>query len=68
LHGLGFGSEWAAGAVLMGEVIRERYRGRGVDLVQDWVGHRVGRFGAGFTEGFDTVDLKAATEVLDELA
>jgi hypothetical protein len=54
--------------VLMSEVIRERYRGRGVDLVQDRVGHRVGRFGAGFTEGFDTVDLKAAREVLDELA
>jgi hypothetical protein len=28
----------------------------------------LGRFGAGFTEGFDTVDLKAAREVLDELA
>jgi MFS family permease len=34
LHGLGFGGEWAAGAVLMGEVIRDRYRGRGVGLVQ----------------------------------
>ncbi len=30
LHGLGFGGEWAAGAVLMGEVIRDSYRGRGV--------------------------------------
>src|SRR5437660_3938857 len=37
LHGLGFGGEWAAGAVLMGEVIRDKYRGRGVGLVQtDW--------------------------------
>ncbi|MGB9649942.1 MAG: hypothetical protein WCB44_33245 [Stellaceae bacterium] len=28
LDGLGFGGEWAAGAVLMGEVIRDKYRGR----------------------------------------
>jgi MFS family permease len=34
LHGLGFGGEWATGAVLMGEVIRDKYRGRGVGLVQ----------------------------------
>ncbi|HTW69939.1 MAG TPA: MFS transporter [Acetobacteraceae bacterium] len=34
LHGLGFGGEWAAGAVLMGEAIRDKYRGRGVGLVQ----------------------------------
>ena len=34
LHGLGFGGEWAIGAVLMGEVIRDKYRGRGVGLVQ----------------------------------
>jgi MFS family permease len=34
LHGLGFGGEWATGAVLMGEVIRDRYRGRGVGFVQ----------------------------------
>ncbi|MBO0712116.1 MAG: MFS transporter [Acetobacteraceae bacterium] len=34
LQGLGFGGEWAAGAVLMGEVINDRYRGRAVGLVQ----------------------------------
>jgi MFS family permease len=34
LQGLGFGGEWAAGAVLMGEVIRDRYRGRAVGIVQ----------------------------------
>jgi MFS family permease len=34
LQGLGFGGEWAAGAVLMGEVIRDRYRGRAVGFVQ----------------------------------
>ncbi|HEY2031392.1 MAG TPA: MFS transporter [Myxococcales bacterium] len=32
--GLGFGGEWAAGAVLMGEVIRAEYRGRAVGTVQ----------------------------------
>ncbi len=34
MQGFGFGGEWAAGAVLMGEVIRDRYRGRAVGLVQ----------------------------------
>jgi MFS family permease len=34
LQGLGFGAEWSAGAVLMGEAIRDRYRGRAVGLVQ----------------------------------
>jgi MFS family permease len=32
--GLGFGGEWAAGAVLMGETIRPQYRGRAVGSVQ----------------------------------
>jgi MFS family permease len=34
LQGLGFGGEWAAGAVLMGEVVRDKYRGRAVGFVQ----------------------------------
>jgi MFS family permease len=34
LQGLGFGGEWAAGAVLMGEVIQARHRGKAVGLVQ----------------------------------
>lgn len=34
LQGLGFGGEWAAGSVLIGEVIRSRYRGRAVGTVQ----------------------------------
>src|SRR5215475_383948 len=42
LHGLGFGGEWAAGAVLMGEVVRDKYRGRAVGLVQ--TGGRLGRW------------------------
>ena len=42
-HGFGFGGEWAAGAVLMGEVIRDKYRGRGVGFVQT---------GAAFGPGF----------------
>ena len=34
LLGFGFGGEWAAGAVLMGEAIRAQYRGRAVGCVQ----------------------------------
>ncbi|PZR94825.1 MAG: MFS transporter [Stutzerimonas stutzeri] len=34
LLGIGFGGEWAAGAVLMGETIRPQYRGRAVGSVQ----------------------------------
>ena len=34
LLGIGFGGEWAAGAVLMGESIRAQYRGRAVGSVQ----------------------------------
>jgi MFS family permease len=34
LHGFGFGGEWAAGSVLIGEVVRDKYRGRAVGLVQ----------------------------------
>ncbi|CAE6906003.1 Putative niacin/nicotinamide transporter NaiP [Paraburkholderia nemoris] len=34
LQGFGFGGEWAAGAVLIGEVIQAKYRGKAVGLVQ----------------------------------
>jgi MFS family permease len=34
LQGLGFGGEWAAGSVLIAEVIRSQYRGRAVGTVQ----------------------------------
>jgi MFS family permease len=34
LQGLGFGGEWAAGAVLIGEVVSARHRGRAVGFVQ----------------------------------
>jgi len=34
LQGLGFGGEWAAGAVLMGEIIRPQHRGKAVGMVQ----------------------------------
>jgi MFS family permease len=34
LQGLGYGGEWTAGAVLMGEVIRAKFRGRAVGTVQ----------------------------------
>jgi MFS family permease len=34
LMGLGFGGEWTAGAVLIGEAVAARYRGRAVGIVQ----------------------------------
>ncbi len=34
LSGIGFGGEWAAGAVLMGEIIRAEFRGKAVGTVQ----------------------------------
>ena len=34
LQGLGFGGEWAVGAVLMGEAIRSEHRGKAVGTVQ----------------------------------
>lgn len=34
LQGLGFGGEWAAGAILIGEVVDKRIRGRAVGCVQ----------------------------------
>ena len=34
LQGLGFGGEWAVGAVLMGETIRPEFRGKAVGTVQ----------------------------------
>jgi MFS family permease len=44
LQGLGFGGEWAAGAVLMGEIIRPQHRGKAVGCVQS--GYAVGWFAA----------------------
>lgn len=38
LQGLGFGGEWAAGAVLMGEIIRSSHRGKAVGSVQSGFG------------------------------
>ena len=34
LQGLGFGGEWAAGAILVGEYARPEHRGRAVAVVQ----------------------------------
>src|SRR4030095_2646452 len=34
LLGLGFGGEWAAGAVLLGEVIRPQHRGKALGIMQ----------------------------------
>ena len=64
LQGLGFGGEWAAGAVLMGEVINKRVRGRAVGSVQG--GWSVG-YGAAvllFTVLFSVADPKIAWRLL----
>lgn len=34
LQGFGFGGEWGIGSVLLGEVVRDKYRGRTVGLLQ----------------------------------
>jgi MFS family permease len=34
LQGLGFGGEWAAGAVLIGEIIQSKHRGKALGVVQ----------------------------------
>jgi MFS family permease len=34
LHGLGFGAEWAVGAVLLGEMIAPQHRGKALGAVQ----------------------------------
>ena len=34
LHGLGFGAEWAVGAVLLGEMINPKHRGKALGAVQ----------------------------------
>ena len=41
LQGLGFGAEWSAGAVLMGEIIRDKYRGRAVGGLGGGIGQGV---------------------------
>ena len=38
LQGIGFGGEWGAGAVLMGEMIRAEHRGKAVGCVQSGYG------------------------------
>lgn len=38
LQGIGFGGEWGAGAVLMGEIIRPAHRGKAVGCVQSGYG------------------------------
>ncbi|MBO9670589.1 MAG: MFS transporter [Sphingobium sp.] len=34
LHGIGFGAEWAVGAVLLGEMIAPKHRGKALGIVQ----------------------------------
>ena len=64
LQGLGFGGEWAAGAVLIGEVIDKRIRGRAVGSVQS--GWSIG-YGAAvllFMAAFSLLPAPAAWRVL----
>lgn len=60
LLGLGFGGEWAAGAVLLGETIRAQYRGRAVGCVQ--AGYAIGWGGAVLAQAilFTAVDPEIA--------
>lgn len=60
LLGLGFGGEWAAGAVLLGEAIRAQYRGRAVGCVQ--AGYAIGWGGAVLAQAilFTVVDPEIA--------
>lgn len=53
LMGLGFGGEWTAGSVLIGEVVAARSRGRAVGLVQSsWaIGWGVALLSAGWALG-----------------
>lgn len=59
LQGLGFGGEWAAGAVLMSEVIRPQYRGRAAGTVHS--GYALGWGGAALLYGVAFSFLPAET-------
>ena len=67
LQGLGFGGEWAAGSVLIGEVIRDKYRGRAVGTRAGRLGYRMGRCRAPLHVPIhgDAGRLRVADDVLD---
>ncbi|HEY4276128.1 MAG TPA: MFS transporter [Rhizomicrobium sp.] len=56
-QGIGFGGEWTAGAVLMGEVIAARHRGKAVGTVQ--AGYAIGWGGAALAATIFTTALPA---------
>ena len=64
LQGLGFGGEWAAGAVLMAEVINPRARGRAVGCVQSGWAVGYGLAALMFTAVFSFVPPETAWRVL----
>jgi MFS family permease len=64
LQGLGFGGEWAAGAVLMAEVINPRARGRAVGCVQSGWAVGYGLAALLFTVVFSFVPPETAWRVL----
>src|ERR1700680_4965714 len=68
LLGLGFGGEWAAGAVLMGEAIRPQYRGRAVGSVQSGWAVGWGVAGAGGSVFVSAGRERVALDVRDRRA
>ena len=64
LQGLGFGGEWAAGSVLIGEVIRSEYRGRAVGTVQSGFSVGWGAAAIVFTIVFSLLPAEQAWRVM----
>jgi MFS family permease len=64
LQGLGFGGEWAAGSVLIGEMIRNEYRGRAVGTVQSGFSVGWGAAAIAFTITFSLLPAELAWRVM----
>jgi MFS family permease len=64
LQGLGFGGEWAAGAVLMGEVIAASHRGKAVGVVQGGWAVGWGAAAIAYTVVFSALPLDWAWRVM----
>ena len=64
LQGLGFGGEWAAGAILVGEYSKPEHRGRAVAVVQSSWAVGWGLAVLVYTFGFSFLDEDIAWRVL----
>lgn len=64
LQGLGFGGEWAAGSVLIGEMIRNEYRGRAVGTVQSGFSVGWGAAAIAFTIIFSSLPAELAWRMM----